>query len=40
MLPTRDPPQNNGRIQTESEGLGKDIHANGGQNKVGVAILI
>ena len=25
MLPTRDPPQNNGHIQTESEGLGKDI---------------
>ena len=25
MLPTRDPPQNNGHIQTESEGLEKDI---------------
>ena len=23
--PTRDPPQNKGHIQTESEGLGKDI---------------
>ena len=25
MLSTRDPPQNQGRIQTESEGLEKDI---------------
>ena len=25
MLPTRDPPQNKGHTQTESEGLGKDI---------------
>ena len=25
MLLTRDPPQNNGHIQTESEGLEKDI---------------
>ena len=25
MLPTRDPPQNKGHIQTESEGLKKDI---------------
>ena len=25
MLSTRDPPQNNGHIQTESEGLEKDI---------------
>ena len=25
MLPTRDPPQNRGHIQTESEGLEKDI---------------
>ena len=25
MLSTRDPPQNKGRIQTESEGLEKDI---------------
>ena len=40
LLSTRDPPQNRGHIQTESEGLKKDIHANGGQNKSGVAILI
>ena len=25
MLPTRDPPQNKGHVQTESEGLEKDI---------------
>ena len=25
MLPTKDPPQNKGHIQTESEGLEKDI---------------
>ena len=25
MLPTRDPPQNKGHIQTEREGLGKHI---------------
>ena len=25
MLPTRDPPQNKGHIQTESEGLEKDM---------------
>ena len=25
MLPTRDPPQNKGHIQTDSEGLEKDI---------------
>ena len=25
MLPTRDPPQNKGHIQTEREGLEKDI---------------
>ena len=41
MLSTRDPPQNNGHIQTESEGLEKKIfHANGDQKKAGVAILI
>ena len=40
MLSTRDPPQNKGHIQTESEGLEKDIHANGDQKKAGVAILI
>ena len=28
MLSTRDPPQNKGHIQTESEGLGKDIPYN------------
>ena len=41
MLSTRDPPQTRGHIQTESEGLKKKIfHANGDQNKAGVAILI
>ena len=41
MLSTRDPPQNKGHIQTESEGLEKKIfHANGDQKKAGVAILI
>ena len=40
MLSTRDPPQNKGHIQTESEGLEKDIHANGDQKKAGVAIPI
>ena len=40
MLPVRDPPQNKGHIQTESEGLEKDIHANRDQKKAGVAILI
>ena len=40
MLSTRDPPQNKGRIQTESEGLEKDIPANRDQKKAGVAILI
>ena len=29
MLSTRDPPQNKGYIQTESEGLEKDIPSNG-----------
>ena len=37
MLSTRDPPQNKGHIQTESEGLEKDIPE---QKKAGVAILI
>ena len=37
---TRDPPQNRGHIQTESEGLEEDISRNGDQNKAGVAILI
>ena len=40
MLSTRDPPQNNGHIQTESEGLEKIFHANGDQKKAGVGILI
>ena len=40
MLSTRDPPQNRGHIQTESEGLEKDFHANREQKKAGVAILI
>ena len=40
MLSTRDPPQNKGHIQTESEGQGKIFHANGDQKKAGEAILI
>ena len=40
MLPTRDPPQNKGHIQTESEGLEKDIPRNRDQKKARVAILI
>ena len=40
MLSTRDPPQNRGHIQTESEGLEMIFHANGDQKKAGVAILI
>ena len=40
MLSTRDPPQNKGHIQIESEGLEKKFHANGDQKKAGVAILI
>ena len=40
MLSTRDPSQNKGHIQTESEGLEKVLHANGDQKKAGVAILI
>ena len=39
MLYTRDPPQNRGHIQTESEGLEKIFQANRDQKKVGVAIL-
>ena len=39
MLSTRDPPQNRGHIQTESEGLKKIFHANRDQKKAGVAIL-
>ena len=40
MLSTRDPPQNRGHIQTESEGLEKIFRANRDQKKAGVAILI
>ena len=40
MLPTRDPPQNKGYIQTESEGLEKIYHTNRDQKKAGVSILI
>ena len=40
MLSTRDPPQNRGHIQTESEGLENIFHANRDQKKAGVAILI
>ena len=40
MLYTRDPPQNRGHIQTESDGLEKDILTNRDQKKAGVAILI
>ena len=41
MLSTRDPPQNRGHIQTESEGLEKDISCKWRpKKKAGVAILI
>ena len=40
MLPTRDPPQNKGHIQTDSEGLGKDIPHKQRPKKAEVAILI
>ena len=40
MLSTRDPPQNKGNIQTESEGLEKDIPRKQRPKKAGVAILI
>ena len=40
MLSTRDPPQNKGHIQTESEGQEKIFHANGDQKKAEVVILI
>ena len=40
MLSTRDPPQNRGHIQTESEGWKKIFHPNGDQKKAGVAILM
>ena len=40
MLSTRDPPQNRGHIQTESDGWKKIFHPNGDQKKAGVAILM
>ena len=40
MLSTKDPPQNKGHIQTESEGLEKLLYTNGDQKKAGAAILI
>ena len=40
MLSTRDPPQNRGHIQSESEGLEKIFHTNRDEKKAGVAILI
>ena len=40
MLSTRDPPQNKGHLQTESEGWKKIFHTNRDQKKAGVAILI
>ena len=40
MLPTRDPPQNKGHIQTESRGLEKYISSKCGPKKAGGAILI
>ena len=40
MLLTKDPPQTQRHIQTESKGLEKVFHVNGKQKKVGVAILI
>ena len=40
MLSTREPLQNSGHIQTENDGLEKDIHANTDQKKTGAAILI
>ena len=40
VLSTRDPPQNKGHIQTESEELERDSSCNGDQKKAGVAILI
>ena len=40
MLSTRDIPQNKGHIQTESEGLEKDISCKSRQKEAGVAKLI
>ena len=39
-LSTRDPPQNKGHIQTESEGLENDFSRKWRQKKAGVAIFI
>ena len=39
MLSTRDPPQDKGHIQTESEGLEKDISCKWRPNKARVSIL-
>ena len=36
----RDSLQTKGHIQTENEGMEKIFHANGGQKKAGIAILI
>ena len=40
MLSTRDPPQNKGHIQSESEVLEKIFYVNGYQKKAGITILI
>ena len=40
MLSTRDPLQTQGHIQTESEGMEKDIPCKWKSKKAGVAILI
>ena len=40
MLPTRDPFQTLEHTQTESEGMGNNVHKNANQKKAGVAILI
>ena len=40
MLSTRDPPQNKGHTQNESEGLEKDIPRKQRQKKAGLVILI
>ncbi|KAF6125365.1 hypothetical protein HJG60_009854 [Phyllostomus discolor] len=40
MLPTRDPPQNQRPIQTESERLEKIFQANGHEKRAGVEIII
>ena len=40
MLSTRDPSQNKGHVQTESEGLEKDIPHKQRPKKAGVALLI